>query len=375
MERRDFIKANLAALGGAWLAGGLPAAAPASEPVPGRRPPGKAAIKLGMRVSHELSDAQLEFLRQLELGWCRLDVHVPNFGYEELARTQERYARHGLKIQAVNNNQLRGPSLLQGGPERAAQLEVLATGIKDLGRLGIPACDTSWIGLLPGSQVFDTSYADLNGIRTRIYDTAEYAQRPPVAGRRWSADEVRAALKYCLDRIMPVAEASGVRVALHPDDPPIPEQGGVARILHTFEQYQQLFALCPSPNLGVNFRVGTWAEAGAATGLPVADAIRWFAAHGRLINVHFRNIRGTLPRFQETFIDNGDQDLQAVMDTLVDVGFDGLLVPDHVPVFTLDAAPPLPAGTYRTPFPSAGIAYSVACMRTMLRNSSRHPGA
>ncbi len=81
------------------------------------------------------------------------------------------------------------------------------------------------------------------------------------------------------------------------------------------------------------------------------------------------------PRFQETFIDNGDQDLQAVMDTLVDVGFDGLLVPDHVPVFTLDAAPPLPAGTYRTPFPSAGIAYSVACMRTMLRNSSRHPGA
>jgi mannonate dehydratase len=373
MKRLDFIKTNLAALGGALLAGGLPAmAAPVSAPVAPRSTPRQAAIKLGMRVSPGLSDQHLELMRQLELGWCRLDVHERDFGYEDFARTQERYAKHGLKIQSVHNNNLRGPALLLGGPEREAQLEVFVRGIKDLGRLGIPVCDTAWLGILPGSQYFDTSYADMNGIRTRIFDTAEYAKIDRVTGRRWSADEVRAALKYCLDHIMPVAESSGVRVAFHPDDPPIPEQGGVARILHTFEDYQRLFAMNRSPNLGANFCVGTWAEAAEATGKPVNDMIRWLAAEGRLINAHFRNIRGVLPRFQETFIDNGDYDLQEVMNTLVEVGFDGLLVPDHVPIFTIDQTPPPPPGTtYQTPFPPAGVAYSAACMRTMLRNACR----
>ncbi len=375
MKRLDFIKTNLAALGGVLLAGSLPTrAAPVSAPVPPRPTPRKAAIKLGMRVSPWMTDEHLELMRQLELGWCRLDVHEKDFGYEDLARTQERYAKHGLKIQSVHNNNLRGPALLLGGPAREVQLEVFANGIKDLGRLGIPVCDTAWLGLLPGSQVFDTSYADMNGIRTRIFDTAEYAKIDKPGERRWSAEEVRAALKVCLDHIMPVAEASGVRVAFHPDDPPIPEQGGVARVLHTFEDFRQLFALNRSPNLGANFCVGTWVEAAETTGKPVNDMIRWLAGERRLFNLHFRNLRGTLPRFQETFIDNGDHDLQAVMNTLVDVGFDGLLVPDHVPVFAIDQAPPLPPGSvYRTPFPPAGVAFSAACMRTMLRNAERNP--
>ena len=376
MKRRDFIKTNLAVLGGALLAGGWPAATRAAELAESRRAPGQPEIKLGMRVSPGLSEQNLEFMRQLELHWCRLDVYSKDFGYEALAHTRDNYEKHGLRIFSVINYARLTPALLLGGSDREAQLQVFARSIGDLGRLGIPVCDMSWIGLLPGSQVFNTSTADLNGIQTRIFDTAEYAQIDKVAGRRWPAEEVRDALKYFLDRMLPVAEASGVRIAIHPDDPPIAEQGGVARILHTFEQFRQLFDLCGSPSLGVNFCVGTWTEAGVATGKPVLDAIRWFAAHGRLIDVHFRNIRGVLPRFQETFIDNGDQDMQAVMNTLVEVGFDGLLVPDHVPVFTVDEVPAPPAGAYRTPFPLAGTAYSAAGMRTMLRNACQHgPGA
>ncbi len=376
MKRLDFIKTNLAVLGGALLANGLTSTVRATEStatpaLTPRRPPAKSAIKLGMRISPGLSDEHLEFMRQLELGWCRLDVHLRDFSYDDLARTQDRFAQHGLRIEAVNNNQFKSPALLLGGPARETQLDYMAASLRDLGRLGIRGCDTSWMGLLPGSQVFDTSSADMSGIRTRIFDTAEYARMDKYkpGDRRWSADEVRAALKYCLDRIMPVAEASRVRVAFHPDDPPIPEQGGVVRILHTFEQYRQMFEMCPSPNLGANFCIGTWTEAGETTGKEVNDAIRWFAAEGRLFNAHFRNVRGVLPRFQETFIDNGDNDLQAVMNTLVDVGFDGLLVPDHVPVFTIDRDPTPPAG--RTPFPPAGVAYSAACMRTMLSNALR----
>ncbi len=376
MKRRDFIRTNLAALGGALLAGGLPASTQAAEPAASRRVRGKPEIKLGMRVSPGLSAQHLEFMRQLGLHWCRLDVYAKDFGYEALARTRDDYEKHGLRIFSVINYARLTPALLLGGPDRETQLQAFAQGIVDLGRLGIPVCDMSWIGLLPGSQAFNTSTADLNGIQTRIFDISEYAKIDRVAGRRWSAEEVRGALKYFLDRILPVAEASRVRIAIHPDDPPIAEQGGVARILHTFEQFRQLFDLCPSPSLGVNFCVGTWTEAGKATGMPVNDMIRWLAAHGRLIDAHFRNIRGELPRFQETFIDNGDQDMQAVMNTLVEVGFDGLLVPDHVPVFTVDEVPAPPPGAYRTPFPLAGIAYSAACMRTMLRHASQQaPGA
>ncbi len=374
MERRDFLKANLALLGGAMLAG---CSTPIGSLQPAAPPPPKLTlptlepgVKLGMRLRPGVTDADLQFMHQLGMRWCRLDIWPPDGSYDRMARLFERFDRNGIRIFTVAYGGMNHPSLLLGGPERDKKLEELGGYLQDLAKVGIQVTDISFCELGKGFNTYTTSTADMDGIPTRIFDLAENAKADkPVLDRRISADEVRAAFKYCMDRLLPVAEAVGVRLAVHPDDPPIDEQHGIARVFHSWDQYQKIFRMCPSPNLGVNFCVGTWSEAGTkVTGKSVCEALRGFAEQGRLIDGHFRNVRGTLPRFQETFIDNGDTDMQAVMDTLVDVGFNGQVVPDHVPAFKV--AGTAAAGGY-APGYTAGVAFSFGCMRTMLRNAER----
>ncbi|MEN6625581.1 MAG: mannonate dehydratase [Candidatus Sumerlaeia bacterium] len=367
MERRDFLKANLAAVGGAMLGGCAAMKPKAAAPGPALKEfaPG---IKLGMRLRAKTRDADLQFMHQLGMRWCRLDIWPPDGGYDAMARIQERFEKNGIRIFTVAYGGMNHRSLLIGGPERDKKLDELGGFIRDLARLGIRVTDTSFCELHKGYNTYTTGFADMDGIETRIFDVAEYAKMDkPAEDRRWSAGEVREAFKYCMDRLLPIAEASGVRIAVHPDDPPIDEQAGIARIFHTYEQYREVFEMCPSPNLGVNFCVGTWGEAGPAAGKGVCEALRAFARQGRLIDGHFRNVRGTLPRFQETFIDNGDIDMQAVMNTLVDVGFNGQIVPDHIPMFKLSRD----GKDGFSPATTAGIAFSFGCMRTMLRNAER----
>lgn len=138
MKRLDFIKTNLAALGGALLAGGLPVTTRAIESAASRHAPGKAAIKLGMRVSPWMSDQHLEFMRQLELGWCRLDVHEHDFGYEALARTQERYAKHGLRIFTVFNYARLTPPLASGRTRARSTNAGVCPPYRRVGPAGLP---------------------------------------------------------------------------------------------------------------------------------------------------------------------------------------------------------------------------------------------
>lgn len=363
MERREFLMANLALIGGAMLTGcsTIGSLQPVSPPQPKLTMPGMApGVKLGMRLRPSVTDADLQFMHQLGMRWCRLDIWPPDGSYDSMSRIFERFDKNGIRIFTVAYGGMNHPSMLLGGPERDKKLEELGGFLKDLAKIGIPVTDTSFCELGKGFNTYTTSTADMDGIPTRIFDVAEYAKMDkPVVDKRISAGEVRAAFKYCMDRLLPVAESVGVRIAVHPDDPPIDEQAGIARVFHSWQHYQKIFEMCPSPNLGVNFCVGTWSEAGAAAGKNVCEALRGFAEQGRLIDGHFRNVRGTLPRIQETFIDNGDTDMQEVMNTLVDVGFNGQIVPDHVPAFKT-------ANGY-----NVGVAFSFGCMRTMLRNAER----
>jgi mannonate dehydratase len=99
----------------------------------------------------------------------------------------------------------------------------------------------------------------------------------------------------------------------------------------------RVLAQFPSPNLGILFCVGTWAEGGESWGAGICDAIEHFAVQKRLFSVHFRNVNGPLPRFHETFLDNGTVDMKQVMKALEQAGFDGLIIPDHCPELAGDA--------------------------------------
>ena len=137
-----------------------------------------------------------------------------------------------------------------------------------------------------------------------------------------------------LDAVIPVAEKAGVRLALHPDDPPVPHGipplAGAAHIASSFEQYRRIWDMVPSRSNGMLFCQGCVKE---MQGVDVYEAIRQIGSLDKIVMVHFRNVSGSFPKFQETFVDNGDVDMYRAMQAYRDVGFQGPFSLDHSPDF------------------------------------------
>ena len=163
-------------------------------------------------------------------------------------------------------------------------------------------------------------------------------------------------ITYFLEQVIPVAEQAGVRMALHPDDPPIPESlAGVAQIASTLDQYRQIFDIVPSEANGMLFCQGCVTE----MGVNVYDAIAEMGSQNKIIFVHFRNVRGVLPSFQEVFLDEGDIDMHHAMKIYRDVGFNGPFMMDHTPQFAQQQAG------------WAGRAYAVGYIRGLIQSVYR----
>lgn len=140
-------------------------------------------------------------------------------------------------------------------------------------------------------------------------------------------------LEYSLQRVVPVAEAAGVRLAMHPDDPPLSPLAGESRIMRSLENYQRLLDLVPSPVNGIGMCLGNFAL--MTDDLPAA--IREFSAQGKIFFTHLRNVVGTADEFRETFHDEGQTDLLACMQAFRDIGYHGVLCPGHVPTMAGDS--------------------------------------
>src|SRR3982751_5782851 len=167
-----------------------------------------------------------------------------------------------------------------------------------------------------------------------IFDLRIYTG-PLTHGRKYSKEELWDNYTYFIRQIAPVAEEAGVRIGIHPDDPPVPELGGIPRhIFGTFDGYVRALEIANSPNIGVCLCCGTWAEGGDQMGKNVYEAVRAFANMGKLWKIHFRNVTSPIPDFVETYIDNGYTDMSKLMKTLVEVDFRGNLIADHVPPMT-----------------------------------------
>lgn len=161
---------------------------------------------------------------------------------------------------------------------------------------------------------FNLRYAEQN------FTDAEPMEHPPT-----SAEKLWEHLRYFLERIIPVAEEAGIKLALHPDDPPLPELRGQPHIIVSHDAMQRAVDLVPSPSNGLCYCQGSLYPAGED---PV-EGIRRLAPHIHF--AHFRNVTGRAEHFRETFHDNGSIDMPAVMRTYSEVGFSGVIRPDHAP--------------------------------------------
>jgi mannonate dehydratase len=167
-------------------------------------------------------------------------------------------------------------------------------------------------------------------------------------------DELWQRLEWFLKELVPVAEEAGVKLAAHPDDPPADMLRGTARLVNSHEKYDRLRALVPSPSNALEFCVGSLQE---MQGGDIYDTTRHFARDKAIAYVHFRNVRGKVPKYSETFVDDGDIDMTEIVRILRDEKFEGLMVPDHVP----DLHSPSPW--------HAGFAYTVGYMRALIQNA------
>ncbi|WP_231608335.1 mannonate dehydratase [Haloferax gibbonsii] len=244
--------------------------------------------------------------------------------YETLLETRNRFADHGFSLDVVEDRPPMERTVL-GQEGRDEEIETVKRLLRNMGRLGIDVYCWVWTENPVGVLRTSDSIPDRGDSLVTGYDHEwmERAEDHPAAGI--TEEELWDNLQYFLDEVVPVAEEAGVKMALHPDDPPVEELRGVPRLVTSLERYERVLELHESPNHGVTFCQGNF----AAMGEDVPSAIRRLGE--RIHFVHFRDVEGTPESFVETWHDDGPTDMAAAMEAYQDIGFDGAIRPDHVP--------------------------------------------
>jgi len=278
----------------------------------------------------QTTDAELQLIR--EMGITNVDL---NFG---LAQCSEqgvrdilaRLARFGLVAGNLSCMPLqKNPSIILGRDDRDEHIERFRDLVRIAAAVGVPVVSVAWQpnGILrTGRAACELSHGGLTG----YVEQAEVEARPAANGREYSADEIWDNFAYFLERTVPLCEELGVRMALHPNDPPIPSLAGAASLIWRTSDYNRAFALAgESPALAMKMCVGCWLEGGEAFG-NLMDDIADFTRRNKIAVVHFRNVSATLPNFTETLAEDGYANMYRIMRRFVECGYEGLMSVDHV---------------------------------------------
>jgi mannonate dehydratase len=332
MHRRKFLSGTLA--GAAALAAAAPSA------------PGETAKPNHMKAGHQgrSSDADLRVLAAL--GVEHICSALPsrtlddNWSVDGLTKLRERVERFGIKLDMVPLplssspiSRAENPHIMLGkGPERDREIDNICQMIRNAARAGIPAVkyNLTLLGVLRTEPT--------KGRGGARYSTFVYSKSKPDAeapeGGPVSADAMWERITYFLKKVVPVAEEHKVRLCCHPHDPGLPggkPYRGVHRVLGSVDGLKRFVEISPSKYHGLNFCQGTVAEMLEKPGKEIYDVIRHFGKQGKIFNVHFRNIKGSLGNFSETFPDDGDVDMLRALRVYREVGYDGMIMPDHAP--------------------------------------------
>jgi mannonate dehydratase len=307
----------------------------------------------------QINDDTLSFFKTIGVDYLTVNSAPPGIRegkdltdyWKDLKKLTE---SHGLRLMNVAATGWDEVSLAL--PDRDEKIDAWCTLLRNMGTVGIPTLGYNFKPV--GNFRTESVPIGRGGARYSTFDYDELMKDPPHhPDKVISEEKMWENLQYFLEMVIPVAEENGVRMALHPDDPPIPEPlGGAARIVSTLEQYHRTFDMVKSDSNGMLFCQGCVAE----MGVNVHEAIRDIGGRNKIVYVHFRNIRGTPKKFQEVFLDEGDQDMYEAMQTYKEIGFEGPFMMDHTPRF------PQQESTFW-----AGRAFAVGYMRAMIQSVYR----
>lgn len=339
VRRREFIgtAARSAALLGA--AGSVPVQALAAR-AGGKRLP--VTMKVGHQ--HDHSEMTLRALAAFGVnhicsGKLGKDLD-DSWSVDGLVRLRKFVESFGIKLECVPLPLSSGyitrsehpEVMLAKDPERERTLEAFCRMIRNCGKAGIPMVkyNLTFIGVVRTERTVGRGGASLSA-----FDFSRSKQEPPLTEAGRITHEIYwDRIQHFLKRIVPVAEEAKVKIACHPQDPGMPHESGwrgVNTVLGTPDGLKRFVETVPSPYHGLNFCQGTVSEMLEKPGEQIYDVIREFGRRGKIFNVHFRNIRGGFLKFEETFPDEGDVDMPRALRAYREIGFDGMVMPDHVP--------------------------------------------
>ena len=365
-DRREFGRMALGGTLGAGCTAFLGPASRAAASVPKIKP----GIKLCAQSSAKPTDEQLLFLKQIGAEYVSVGSTPDLRTAEGFLQIKKRYADAGITVWNIGNTDVHNM------PE--VTLNLPGPRPEDRGVQAVPPQPRQGGHLLHHLRPHGQRHLEQRPRRRsaahrpasstwraptrRASGTARRWQEPLSHGRVFTKEEIWENYTYFIKQVAPVAEEAGVRIGIHPDDPPVPVLAGVPRcIFGNFEGYKRALEIANSPNVGICLCCGTWLEGGRQlTGKDPEEMIRYFGAE-KIWKIHFRNVSAPLPHFVETFMDNGYYDMYKIMKALRDVNFDGIVILDH--------SPSMVGGNY------AQTAYGFAYMRALLnRANAEAPG-
>jgi mannonate dehydratase len=292
--------------------------------------------------------------------------------YDDFAGLVKSVRDNGLELAGIENLSPRFWSdVLLGGPDRLRQIEGLKRLVRDAGRAGIPCIgynfsiagvwgwsrgpyargDAMSVGL--DLAAIDPDLPLPDGV---VWNMRYRPGRAGAAPVKVSSEELWERLTVFLREIVPVAEEAGIVVAAHPDDPPAEALRGAARLVNRPEKYDRLMDLVDSPSNGLELCLGSLQEMPGTS--EIYSHVRRFARRKRIGYIHFRNVRGKVPKYHETFVDDGDIDMAEIVRILRDEDYQGVMIPDHTPEMSCDA-----------PW-HAGKAFALGYMRALVQNAA-----
>ena len=297
------------------------------------------------------SEENMIFLRQMGVEYVDASPNE-GLGLEEdgcwhadkLMRHRERVESYGLKLAAMHlpltsagiDRQV-WPNIMLGTPDRDRDIDKVIKSIEAASKAGVPLLLYN-LAILP---VVRTKYRTpgRGGVTYSHFDYEELENDPPLPYAPVTADQAWERIAYFIERVIPAADELGVKMGCHQHDPGMPAgigYRGIERVLGSIEGVKRFIDLHPSPVHGLNWCQGTVSE--MCTDMEqVYDVIRYFGSRKRIFWVHFRNIRGGFLKFDEVFPDEGDVDMVRAIRTYKEVGYDGVLIPDHVPHSEIDS--------------------------------------
>ncbi len=345
-------------------ASALAASANPAAPIPGLRAEGRDTPKLCMSISlRELNEAGMRRWKQIGIDHVLMGgpAKLP-WQEAEIRSIMDRLKSGGLTL---GNMMIVGfPNAIYGRPGRDEEIEKVRQSIRAAGRAGLPVVEYNFYAHRAMEGYYEETGRAGAGYTAFDYDRMKDLPPLPEEGTH-GLEEMWSNLTYFLKAVIPVAEESGVRMALHPNDPPAPISRGSKQIMGSVEGWKRLIEIVPSKSNGITFDCGVTREMGHD---PV-EVCRYFGARDRINHVHFRNVRVRVPneKYTEVFLDEGDVNMFAVMKELVRQKYSRLVYPEHPRRLDADREHP----EFRSTYPGGGAyvsyVYNVGYSRAMLQ--------